>query len=397
MSVETKIRELLEGKEQLSEEVLEEKAGSGKVAGDQSSPKQGSSASTPAAGEMGTGTSKDTTISGKVAGDQKQPRQGDSKDAPISSERNDETANPGAKEAAPVSGSNQGTISQKGAGKAPNFSDDEDPRKVVNQSSSKGNVAKEEVEVEDEVIAEEEVVEEEIPTDISSLFEGNEDLSEEFVAKASSLFEAVVTARVNDKVSKIEEELVEESAKLVEDFKEEMSDKIDSYMNYVVEKWLEENQLAVENGLRNDITESFIDGMKNLFAEHYIDVPEEKYDVLGEMQNQIAEMQAKLDEQLSANVELHNNNIELQKEGVFASVAEGLAKTEAEKFKSLVADVEFENAEIFEEKLNVIKENYFPKTSVAISEDKLVDEDVDLLDESTVSKYVEALNKMAKK
>jgi hypothetical protein len=395
MSVENKIRELLEGKKQLSEEVLEEK-----VAGDSANPKQGSSEASPSAGKMGADKGKDTSIPAKVAGDQTQPRQGDSKDAPVSSTRDDETENPGAKEAAPVSGSNQGTVSQKGAGKAPNFTDEEDPRNVVNQASSKGNVAKEEVETteDEEIILEDEIVDAESTeevVDISSLFDGNEELSEEFRTRASSLFEAVVTARVNDKVMQIEEQLVEESAKLVEDFKAEMIDKLDSYMNYVVEKWLEENKLAVENGLRNDITESFINGMKNLFAEHYIDVPEEKYDVLGEMQTEIATLKAKLDEQLSANVELHNNNIELQKDGVFASVSEGLAKTEVEKFKSLVADVEFENAEIFEDKLNVIKENYFPKSKI-VSEDKLVDDDVAYMDDSTVSKYVEALNKMAK-
>ena len=385
MSVENKIRELLT-KKQLSEEVLDEQ-----VAGDTTNPKQGSSEDATIEGKMGASKGKDTSIAAKVAGDQTQPRQGDSQDATISSERDEETDNPGSKEAAPVS-NNQGTVSQGGAGATPNFTTHSDPTSVVNMPSSKGNVHQEETEEDGEMI------EEDFTTDLATLFDGNEELSEEFRGKASSLFEAMVTARVANQVQTIEESLIAEAAELMEEFKTDLTEKVDSYLSYVIEKWVEDNQLAVENGLRTDIAESFINGMKNLFAEHYIDVPEEKYDVLGEMQAQIEELSSKLDEQIAANVELHNNNVELMKEGVFAVVAEDLAKTDAEKFKSLVADVEFENAEIFEEKLNVIKENYFPTSkSTIISEDKLEDEGVELIDESTVSKYVEALNKMAQK
>ena len=383
MSVENKIRELLT-KKQLSEEVLDEK-----VAGDATNPKQGSSEDAPAAGKLGAAGGKDTSIPAKVAGDQTQPRQGDSQDATISSERDEETDNPGAKEAAPVS-SNQATISQSGAGAAPNFTTHSDPTSVVNMASSKGNVHQEETEEDGEMI------EEDFTTDLATLFDGNEDLSEEFRGKASSLFEAMVTARVSNQVQQIEESLISEAAELMEEFKADLTEKVDSYLGYVIEKWVEDNALAVENGLRTDIAESFINGMKNLFAEHYIDVPEEKYDVLGEMQAQLEEVSAKLDEAIAANVELHNNNVDLMKEGVFAVVAEDLAKTDAEKFKSLVADVEFENADIFEEKLNVIKENYFPTSkSTTLVEDKLEDEGVEVLDESTVSKYVQALDKIA--
>lgn len=382
MSVENKIRELLT-KKQLSEEVLNEK-----VAGDATNPKQGSSEDAPAAGKLGAAGGKDTSIPAKVAGDQTQPRQGDSQDATISSERDEETDNPGAKEAAPVS-SNQGTLSQGGAGDAPNFTTHSDPTSVVNMASSKGNVHQEETEEDGEMI------DEDFTADLATLFDGNEDLSEEFRGKASSLFEAMVTARVANQIQNIEEGLISEAAELMEEFKADLTEKVDSYLNYVIEKWVEDNALAVENGLRTDIAESFINGMKNLFAEHYIDVPEEKYDVLGEMQAQLEEVSAKLDEQISANVELHNNNVALMKEGVFAVVSEDLAKTDAEKFKSLVADVEFENADIFEEKLNVIKENYFPASKSTIVEDKLEDEGVEVLDESTVSKYVQALDKIA--
>jgi hypothetical protein len=383
MSVENKIRELLT-KKQLSEEVLDEK-----VAGDATNPKQGSSEDAPAAGKLGAAGGKDTSIPAKVAGDQTQPRQGDSQDATISSERDEETDNPGAKEAAPVS-SNQATLSQGGAGNAPNFTTHSDPTSVVNMASSRGNVHQEETEEDGEMI------EEDFTTDLATLFDGNEDLSEEFRGKAASLFEAMVTARVSNQIQQIEESLISEAAELMEEFKADLTEKVDSYLGYVIEKWVEDNALAVENGLRTDIAESFINSMKNLFAEHYIDVPEEKYDVLGEMQAQLEEVSAKLDEQISANVELHNNNVALLKHGVFAVVSEDLAKTDAEKFKSLVADVEFENADIFEEKLNVIKENYFPASkSTTIVEDKLEDEGVEVLDESTVSKYVQALDKIA--
>lgn len=382
MSVESKIRELL-NKKQLSEEVIAE-------AGDATNPKQGSSEASPAAGVMGADKGKDTSIPSKTAGDQTPPRQGSSADAPHEDRDGDADENQGAK----VSGgesNQQSTVAQGGPGDAPNFVTHSDPTSVVNQPNSKGNVHQEETEEEGEMI------DEDFTADLATLFDGNEDLSEEFRGKASSLFEAMVTARVANQVQSIEEGLISEAAELMEEFKADLTEKVDSYLSYVIEKWVDDNALAVENGLRTDIAESFINGMKNLFAEHYIDVPEEKYDVLGEMQAQLEEVSAKLDEAIAANVELHNNNVELMKEGVFAVVAEDLARTDAEKFKSLVADVEFENADIFEEKLNVIKENYFPTSKSTLTEDKLEDDGVELVDESTVSKYVEALNKMAQK
>jgi hypothetical protein len=395
MSVENKIRELLT-KKQLSEGVVAE-------AGDATNPKQGSSVASPAAGPMGAAKGKDSSIPTKTAGDQTKPRQGSSEDATISSERDNETENPGAKEAGAVGGSNQNTISQSGPGAAPNFKTVADPRSVVNQSSSKGNVHQEEFDpeededLEDEFEEEDEDLEEDFSADLATLFDGNEDLTEEFRNKASSLFEAMVVARVSNEVKLIEETLVAEAAELIEEFKSELVEKADAFLNYVVENWIDENQLAVENGLRTEVTESFINGMKNLFAEHYIDVPEDKYDVLGEMQNQIDSLESKLDETIAANVELHDANIELMKESVFSVVAEGLAKTDAEKFNSLVADVEFENADIFEEKLNVIKENYFPKTRV-INEEKFDDGvDNEFIEGSTVSKYVRALDQLAAK
>ena len=371
MNVENKIRELLT-KKQLSEEN---------------------------AGPMGAAKGKDTSIPAKTAGDAKNPRQGSSEDATIASERDQETENPGAKEASPIA-DNKSKISQSGAGAAPNFTTVADPTSVVNQASSKGNVHQEEYdpeEDEDLEDGEDEDLEEDFAADLASLFDGNENLTEDFRNKASSLFEAMVVARVSNEVSLIEDRLVEEAAELMEEYKSELVEKVDSYLGYVVENWIQENQLAVENGLRTDIAEDFIDGLKTLFAEHYVDVPEDKYDVLGEMQSQIEEISSKLDEAIAANVELHDANLHLNKESVLSVVAEGLAKTDAEKFKSLVADVEFENADIFEEKLNVIKENYFPKTRT-LSEEKFDDGvENDFSESSTVSQYIKALDVLASK
>ena len=371
MNVENKIRELL-NKKQLSEEN---------------------------AGPMGAAKGKDTSIPAKTAGDTKNPRQGSSEDATISSERDQETENPGSKEAAPIA-DNKSKISQSGAGAAPNFTTHSDPTSVVNMASSKGNVHQEEYEPEDDADAEDgedEDLEEDFAADLASLFDGNENLTEDFRSKASSLFEAMVVARVSNEVGLIEDRLVEEAAELMEEYKSELVEKVDSYLGYVIENWIQENQLAVENGLRTDIAEDFIEGLKTLFAEHYVEVPEDKYDVLGEMQSQIEDISSKLDEAIAANVELHNANIELNKESVLSVVAEGLAKTDAEKFKSLVADVEFENADIFEEKLNVIKENYFPKTRT-LSEEKFDDGvENDFSESSTVSQYIKALDVLSAK
>ena len=230
------------------------------------------------------------------------------------------------------------------------------------------------------------------------MFDGNQDLSEEFRGKAASLFEAMVVARVTNEITAIEESLIAESATLIEEYKDELVEKVDSYLGYVAEQWVAANEVAVENTLRSDITESFISGLKNLFAEHYVDVPEEKYDVLGEMQAQLDELASRLDETLAANVELHASNVELQKDSVITVVAEDLAKTDAEKLRTLVADVEFENADIFEEKLNVIKENYFPKNK-SLSEERLDDgyENEFIEASATVNQYVKALDAMVAK
>ena len=399
MTVERKIRELLAGKQAITEA----------SDGDMTAPKQGSSV-TSSSEKMGASNGKDTSKAAKsnTSGDQTQPRQGSSADAPHQDRDGDADENQGAKVAVNAKDTSDSSGPASGPGDAPNFTTVADPRSVVNQPSSKGNVHKEEVEPEDDDLIEDDIededededaeedLEEDFSAELATLFDGNEDLTEEFRGKAASLFEAMVSASVNVKAAALEEALIQEAAALMEEFKDDLVEKVDSYLTYVAEQYIAENELAVENGLRSDITESFIAGLKNLFSEHYIEVPEEKYDVLGEMQVEIEDLQSRVDQTMTANVELHAENTRLQRESVLIAVTENLAKTDAEKFVSIVADVEFENAEIFEEKLNVIRENYFPKAQPN-TEEKMTDG----MDESTeytsplMEKYSKALDRMA--
>jgi TolA-binding protein len=179
-----------------------------------------------------------------------------------------------------------------------------------------------------------------------------------------------------------------------------MVEKVDQYLNYVAENWMKENELAIERGLRTEITEDFIKSLQVVFKEHYIEVPEEKYDVLGEMEQQIEELKGKLNEQIEATVDLKGQNETMLRQKVIAEASEDLTLTEAEKLTSLLADVEFGDSEIFAEKVAVVKETYFPKQGAsAISEEKLTDTvDSSFLDEtSSINKYAQAISKQIKK
>jgi hypothetical protein len=417
MGVESKIRELLEGKSQdAAVEVLDELAANRPL--DKSS-----------------------------NGDAKPPLQGNSNPNPeqqdLSGSSNPEggLTSPVGKEASAKAGSAP-RPSNSGAGKAPNYNDGEATQSVVNQSSSKGNVHQEEVEeTEDEVLeetpvseteeeivegeevageeveyvdGEEEVIAEEeeseveaseeesteetlFEEDIANLFADEEHLSEEFKTQAASLFEATVVARVNDQVNAIEDELVEEANKAFDEAKEKLVENVDKYLSYVTEQWLKENELQVENGLRNEITESFLNGMREVFKEHYIDVPEEKFDVLAEQQAEIDELKSNLNEEINKSVAISEEREQLQKEKVFRSVVDDLAETEVEKFAGLIEDVNFDNEDMYTSKLNVIKENYFPKAK-ADDSDKLEDS-VDqgtLADNTVMGRYVQGISQAAK-
>jgi len=217
-----------------------------------------------------------------------------------------------------------------------------------------------ETESTEEVVAEdEEKIEYSVEDDINALVEG-EELSEEFKEKAATIFEAAINSKISgikeQLTASYEEKLVEEVASI----KEELKDRVDSYLEYVADEWIAENQLAVEAGLKEEMTESFISGMKSLFEEHYVTIPEEKYDVIESMVDKLDEMEGKLNEQIEKNIALNKRLAESVSDVVFADVTEGLAQTQKDKLAGLVDNVEFESETAYREKLNTLKESYFP-------------------------------------
>ena len=232
----------------------------------------------------------------------------------------------------------------------------------------------------DEVVAEEETVEEtveiDVEDDVNALL-GGEELSEEFRAKAKTIFEAAI----NSKVIAIREEIVREHeeklSEEVEEIKVELQERVDSYLEYVADEWFVENQLAVENGLKADMTESFLEGMKGLFEEHYVQIPEEKYDVLKSMVEKLDDMETKLNEQIEKNISLNKGLAEATADGILESVSEGLAATQKEKLASLAESVEFESDEEYREKLETLKESYFPHKGAPTAKTENLSEGVD--------------------
>ena len=218
-------------------------------------------------------------------------------------------------------------------------------------------VAEEEVTTE-ETVEEEEVVEYDMEDDLNALVKGLE-LSEENQGKAKTIFEAAI----NSKASVIRKEIQEEyDSKLeghVQEIKEGLQERVDSYLEYVADEWFDENQLAIENGLKADMTESFLEGMKGLFEEHYVEIPEEKYDVLKSMVEKLDDMETKLNEQIEKNITLNGRLAESVADGILESVSDGLAATQKEKLASLAESVEFESDEEYREKLETLKESYF--------------------------------------
>ena len=230
---------------------------------------------------------------------------------------------------------------------------------VSEEEATTDEVVSEEETTTDEVVEEEETVEYSVEDDINALVEG-EELSEDFKAKAATIFEAAINSKVKgieeQLVASYEEKLVEEVASI----KEELKDRVDSYLEYVADEWIAENQLAVESGLKEEMTESFISGMKSLFEEHYVTIPEEKYDVIESMVDKLDEMEGKLNEQIEKNVALNKRLAESVSDVVFAEVTDGLAQTQKDKLASLVDNVEFESETAYREKLGTLKESYFP-------------------------------------
>jgi hypothetical protein len=232
------------------------------------------------------------------------------------------------------------------------------------------SMKEEEVEIEatedQEVVAEEETKEVEIDlsADVKALVSSDADLSEEFKDKAATIFEAAVKTRIQEQTKILEAQYEEKLSAETETVKEAMVEKVDSYLNYVVEEWMKENELAVERGIRTEIAEDFITGLKDLFKEHYIDVPEEKYNVLDDLTNQNKKLEEKLNEQIAKNVDLSKEVSSSAKSKAINEVASDLADTEKEKFEKMAENVEYDSADKFKEKLETIKESYFPKTKI---------------------------------
>ncbi len=231
---------------------------------------------------------------------------------------------------------------------------------------------------------------------VDALMNGEGDLSEEFKKKAATVFEAAVKSKVRDEVARLEDEYKSELDESIKQTKSELSEKVDTYLNYVVEEWMKENELAIERGLKGEIAEDFISGLKTLFEDHYVDIPDEKYDVLEAQSEKISELENKLNESIQQVVDLKKDRGSLVRDKVISEASEDLADTEIEKFKSLIEDVEFTDEESFKEKLGTLKESYFPKTKPV--ETQTIDDvetgnaqDVDTTD--SMQSYMRAIGK----
>ena len=196
----------------------------------------------------------------------------------------------------------------------------------------------------------------------------NSELTDEFKKKAATVFEAAVKSKVREEVERLEEEYKNELTSEINETKDDLSEKVDNYLNYVVEEWMKENTLAIERGLKGEIAEDFISGLKQLFEDHYVDVPDEKYDVLEAQSDKISKLEGKLDETIQKVVEAKEQNAQLVREKVISESVSDLAETEIEKFQSLVREVDFTDEVSFREKIDTLKESYFPRTKVEMRE-----------------------------
>ena len=421
MSLETKIRELLESKKAKAAQVLNEaEAGKSNDGESMNAHMQGDSQKatyTEIDPYSGNPVSADTSL--KKGGSEAKQKQGDSKDAevqevdPKDANKNtpDTSISKGSAEPQAMQGNSRKAAVQPGTVKATGV----DATAINTVPSGGGQIPfKEDEDQQDEDLITEDDVEENVEArkvemnledlrkDIASVFSADTNLSEEFKTQAAAIFEAAVIARVNNEVEKLTTELAEQAASEIETIKEELVEKVDSYLNYVVEQWMEENELAVEKGLRTEVAEDFMLGLKNLFQEHYFEVPEDKVDVLEDMAVKVDEAQASLDEAIQANVELKAQLDAIQRDRIIESASRDLTATDAEKLSKLLEGVDFGNNGLFTEKVKVIKESYFPN-GVPASPEKFLEESVQHGDKPNVEipahmqRYVQALSRTVKK
>ena len=279
---------------------------------------------------------------------------------------------------------------------------------VVAEEETATEEESEEVVAEAEETSEEEVVTEEeeqidIEADVQALLEG-EELSEDFQNKARTIFEGAIRSKVATIKEELQEAYAEALVEELDSIKAGLTDRVDAYLEYVADEWMQENALQVEAGLKTEMTESFLEGMKSLFEEHYVTIPEEKYDVLNSMVDKLDEMESKLNEQIDRNVALNRRLAESNADSVFAAVSEGLADTQKEKLATLAENVEFESETDYREKLETLKESYFPSKSSApkstsenlseeVSTEEVISEDVT----PRMQAYLDILSRAAKK
>jgi len=294
---------------------------------------------------------------------------------------------------------------------------------AANLKSVKGFMAKsqkEEVEAEEEeVIAEDEVAEEEVVTeeevteeevtelpeitdevdiddDVNALL-GGQELSEEFREKAKTIFEAALKSKVTELREAMEAHYEAKLVEEVEGMKDELIERVDSYLEYVADEWLQENALEVERGLKSEMTESFLEGMRSLFEEHYVHIPDDKYDVVENMVDKLDEMESKLNEQIEKNIAITKSLSEATADGIVSEVSEGLSTSQKEKLASLAEGVEFESEESYKEKLETLKESYF-KTAPKRSDSEVLNESAATPDVSgSMAAYIQALSHATKK
>ena len=274
------------------------------------------------------------------------------------------------------------------------------------------DVVSEEETTTDEVVTEEETTEEEVVTevkidveeDINALIAG-EELSEEFQEKARTIFEAAIKSKIADIKESVREQYETNLVEEVKVIKEELQGRVDSYLEYVADEWVAENQLQVEQGLKTEMTESFLEGMKKLFEDHYVTIPEEKYDVIESMVDKLDDMESKLNEQIEKNVALNKRLAESTADVIFAEVTEGLAQTQKDKLATLVENVDFESENGYREKIETLKESYFPTkgSNTQISKSENLTEESEAVDYSpkaisnTMDRYLQTMTRVAKK
>jgi len=273
---------------------------------------------------------------------------------------------------------------------------------VAEEETSTDEVVAEEETTEEEVVAEDAIEEEKIDVeeDLNALIAG-EELSEEFQDKARTIFETAIKTKVAELKEELKAEYEQSLIEEVQAIKVEIEDRADAYLEYVAEEWMEENALAVEHGLKTEMTESFLEGMKSLFEDHYVNIPEEKYDVLNSMVEKLDEMEGKLNEQINKNVALNKRLSESSADVILSDVSEGLALSQKEKLATLAENVEFDSEDTYREKLESLKESYFPSntnvqkdTSETISEGM---EEAPKANSSLMETYLQTLTRVAKK